>query len=79
MIGRLYLWRGDVWLLVCRGEPFDRGPRRNVLLQRVRLWCGVGWGGQWRESIDGQWYRPDGGERVVRPFRGLRRAPEQQP
>ena len=51
VIGHTYLWRGERWTVICRGEPFDRGPRRNVLLER--------------ESD---------GHRVVRPFRGLRRA-----
>lgn len=85
MIGRLYTWRGAVWLLLVRGEPFDRGPRRNVLLEQVIPWMGVGMGDHWVQSIDGHWYRPLGdGERrtafwpfnvrrVVRPFRGLRR------
>lgn len=35
MIGHLYRWRGRVWKLLARGEPFDRGPRRNVLLEDV--------------------------------------------
>lgn len=52
MVGRVYLWRRERWRVLARGEPFDRGPRRNVLLER--------------ESD---------GHRVVRPFRGLRRAP----
>lgn len=72
MIGRCYRWRGAVWRVVARGKPFDRGPRRNVLLERVEpclahddapiAWCCQGTG--WRAV----------GERVVRPFRGLRRA-----
>lgn len=51
MIGREYVWQGRTWRVICRGEPFDRGPRRNVLLEDV-----------------------ESGVRVVRPFRGLRRA-----
>lgn len=51
MVGASYRWRGQVWRVICRGEPFDRGPRRNVLIENVVT-----------------------GERVVRPFRGLRRA-----
>jgi hypothetical protein len=35
VIGRRYTWRGRTWELVARGEPFDRGPRRNVLLRDV--------------------------------------------
>ena len=60
MIGRLYRWRDAVWVVLARGEPFDRGPRRNVLLERV-------------EVGEGEAYVLTG-ERVVRPFRGLRRA-----
>lgn len=71
MIGRLYVWRGMVWLLEVRGEPFDRGPRRNVLLRRVERRMP----GEVQVSdyvIDGVgWYAMR--ERVVRPFRGLRR------
>lgn len=52
MIGRVYLLRGERWCVIARGAPFDRGPRRNVLIER---------------EADGR--------RVVRPFRGLRRAP----
>lgn len=51
MIGRIYLLRGERWRCIARGEPFDRGPRRNVLLERL-----------------------SDGYRIVRPFRGLRRA-----
>ena len=51
MIGRIYLLRGERWRCIARGEPFDRGPRRNVLLERL-----------------------SDGHRIVRPFRGLRRA-----
>ena len=36
MIGHLYRWRGELWQVLVRGEPFDRGPRRNVLIQNVR-------------------------------------------
>lgn len=74
MIGRVYIWRGAHWRIVARGEPFDRGPRRNVLLERVHL-CRVpeGWAlWAWRDR-DGRLWWPVS-ERVVRPFRGLRRA-----
>lgn len=59
----------------CHGQPFMRkvgGPPRNVLLQRVERVGGVtqqptlgSWVGEWVPT----------GERVVRPFRGLRRWP----
>lgn len=35
MIGGLYIWGGLVWRVLARGEPFDRGPRRNVLVEQV--------------------------------------------
>lgn len=59
MTGRVYRWRGGFWRVLARGEPFDRGPRRNVLLERVV------------EGF-GEWVPHPDGERVVRPFRGLR-------
>ena len=31
--GRVYGWRGQRWRVLARGVPFDRGPRRNVLLE----------------------------------------------
>ena len=61
MIGRLYVWRGQVWRVLVRGEPFDRGPRRNVLLARVEV------------VVDERPYAlvvRDTGEHVVRPFVG---------
>lgn len=42
MIGRVYSWRGARWRVVCRGVPFDRGPRRNVLVERHNARCSVG-------------------------------------
>lgn len=64
MIGRLYVWRGTVWRLLVRGEPFDRGPRRNVLLQPVIV----------HEHPQHGWHAIDAdGLCVVRPFRGLQR------
>jgi hypothetical protein len=50
MVSNLYSWMGRKAKVIARGEPFDRDPRRNVLIE------------------DGET-----GERVVRPFRGLRR------
>jgi hypothetical protein len=86
MIGRVYTWQGHFWLVRVRGEPFDRGPRRNVLIEQVVPWLGVGWGDHWFRCVDGNWWRPDArswlGERgklVVRPFRGLRRATHPYP
>jgi len=37
MIGRRYRigTRPEVYECLARGEPFDRGPRRNVLLREV--------------------------------------------
>lgn len=35
VIGREYVWHGRRWRVICRGNPFDRGPRRNVLLEDV--------------------------------------------
>lgn len=35
MIGRFYWWRGKIWRVIARGEPFDRGPRRNVLIEDI--------------------------------------------
>lgn len=65
MIGRLYTWREKVWVVVTRGEPFDRGPRRNVLLQRVEV-VHAGPGFTMVVAVTPR-------ELVVRPFRGLRR------
>lgn len=75
----MYKLAGRYWCVRARGEPFDRGPRRNVLVERVVPWMGLGWGDQWFRDIDGRWWRParhplDGQALVVRPFRGLRRA-----
>jgi hypothetical protein len=78
VIGRLYVWQGAVWLLLVRGEPFDRGPRRNVLLERVEPGFRLTVPGP-RIDTARLHVAPDRsawtltGERVVRPFRGLRR------
>ena len=78
MIGRVYKIGGAYWHLRVRCEPFDRGPRRNVLLVRVAPWRGVGWGDQWFQCRDGLWWRPDADGELppwtIRPFRGLQRA-----
>jgi hypothetical protein len=71
MIGRVYRWRGHYWRVICRGEPFDRGPRRNVLLERVVRARTVTWHPQGNCY---RWHWLATGERVCRPFRGLRRA-----
>lgn len=78
VIGRVYRFAGRHWIVRARGEPFDRGPRRNVLLEAVWPFH-FGWGDHWFQCVDGRWWRPDApvgeqGELVVRPFRGLRRA-----
>lgn len=65
MIGRFYTWKGGIWRVLVRGEPFDRGPRRNVLLERFDH---VAW-----DFPTGRPIVHPTGERVVRPFRGLRR------
>jgi hypothetical protein len=79
VIGRLYTWRGATWRLLARGEPFDRGPRRNVLLERAHRLADVA--GAFANGRPPGWtLRTDDagrvwvltGERVVRPFRGLR-------
>jgi hypothetical protein len=70
VIGRVYLWRDAYWRVLVRWH--GAGPR-NVLLERVAPWSGVGWGDHWFRDSAGRWWRPDGGELVVRPFRGLRR------
>lgn len=58
------------------------GTLQNVLIERVAPWQGVGFGDHWFQDKDGRWWRPDGGDigqggktgdRVVRPFRGLRK------
>jgi hypothetical protein len=75
VIGRLYTWRGAVWLLVVRAEPFvaapGMGPMRNVLIERVEPYPEVmrPRGNPRRHEGDLWWHT---GERVVRPFRGLR-------
>lgn len=62
-----------MWLLLVRGEPFDRGPRRNVLLERVIRAYGYAHGpSPSYVEVDGAWYYRTQ-EKVVRPFRGLRR------
>ena len=61
MTGRVYRWRGSYWRVICRWQ--GKGPR-NVLLERVEPLGRVGVSGQ-------AWHAT--GERVVRPFRGLRR------
>lgn len=68
MIGRVYTLAGAYWRVVARGEPFDRGPRRNVLLERLRRVEHYR-----RGVLDRLEFQPTG-ERMVRPFRGLRRA-----
>jgi hypothetical protein len=43
MIGRVYRWvhglpgvaRSPYWRVLAHGKPFDRGPRRNVLLEQL--------------------------------------------
>jgi hypothetical protein len=70
VIGRVYKWRGRYWVVLARGEPFDRGPRRNVLLQRVLPVEEAS--AETIESGGRNWFPVD--ERVVRPFRGLRRS-----
>jgi hypothetical protein len=57
MVGRVYGWRKQLWRVVTRWE--GPGPR-NVLIERVYL-------------TDGKVVPVDPPERVVRPFRGLRR------
>lgn len=74
MIGRVYTLGGQFWRVLARGAPFDKGPRRNVLVERVAPWMGVGWGDHWFQDEQGRWWRPDGPDRMVRPFRGLTRA-----
>lgn len=89
MIGRVYRWRGELWRVVARGDPFDRGPRRNVLIERLVPWLDVvergtvatlsaGWlvcrAGRFPLVRVGERGFVPTGERVVRPFRGLRRA-----
>jgi hypothetical protein len=68
MVGRVYLWQNHYWRVQVRWS--GKGPR-NVLLQRVyadrQSWSA--W--RWRDR-DGHFWWP-GTERVVRPFRGLRR------
>lgn len=83
MIGRLYVWQGVVWLLLVRGEPFDTrrgGPARNVLIERLVPLADVSasWGaGAPPEALPllatGRGVFARTGDRVVRPFRGLRR------
>ena len=60
MIGRLYSWRGEVWEVVRRWE--GKGPR-NVLIERLEA----------AEQLVGVTRYRRTGERIVRPFRGLRR------
>ena len=76
MIGRLYTWRGAVWLLVVCAEPFiaapGMGPLRNVLLERVEPCYRDDDCAMYACACRNSGWRPTG-ERVVRPFRGLRR------
>jgi hypothetical protein len=89
VIGEVYVWKGRLWLVLARGEPFDRGPRRNVLLVEVapmsdvvepRSFCTLVGGACWYRGHRYPTFTRDAriwlvlGERVVRPFRGLRRA-----
>lgn len=42
-------------------EPGGRPTMRNVLLERLMPWRGVGMGDQWFKDDDGRWWRPEGG------------------
>lgn len=62
MIGRVYRWRGGHWRVLCRWA--GKGPR-NVLIERVEMHAVTVTPGcdDWIGT----------GERVIRPFRGLRK------
>lgn len=60
MIGRVYMWRGQTWAVLIRWK--GKGPR-NVLIERVVQ----------SDNFRVAWVGT--GEKVVRPFRGLRRIP----
>lgn len=64
MIGRVYSWRGQLWRVVCR---WSAGGPRNVLLERVVV---IGR----RTDTEPLYGPPLHPERLVRPFRGLKRA-----
>lgn len=66
MIGHVYTLGGKLWRVLARGAPFDKGPRRNVLVERVVM-CADG---EYRSAI----VRDGSPDLLVRPFRGLRRA-----
>ena len=71
MIGRVYTWRGEHWVVLTRWR--GAGPR-NVLLERVEP-CDPPTSAEETGAhveADGRWYRRTG-DTVVRPFRGLRK------
>jgi hypothetical protein len=57
------------WRVLCRGKPFDRGPRRNVLVERVVPYRRFEMGARRLH-----YRRHPSRALMVRPFRGMRRA-----
>jgi len=69
MVGRVYRWRGETWRVVVRWA--GRAPR-NVLIERVEACYRDEDCAMYACSCRNTGWRPVG-ERVVRPFRGLRK------
>lgn len=78
MIGRVYAWNGGYWRVVTRWA--GKGAPRNVLIERVEPEADhsiadvYAAGGRALRRSGGRWWKATG-ERMVRPFRGLRRIP----
>ena len=85
MIGRVYTWRGRRWTVLARWRPIPLGERTMIcpgcglVLDRPSIWCScvpmpdsyLFAAGPRNVLIE-----DEDGNRVVRPFRGLRRAKE---
>ena len=74
MIGRVYTWRAAFWQVQVRWAHVPGAKVvRNVLIERV---LPVTFGAEHApgdvQDPHGRWWRPTG-ERIVRPFRGLRK------
>jgi hypothetical protein len=63
MIGRVYRWRDAYWRVIGCSRPLADDTGSLVWLERVG-----------RDGPTEQWVPHVSGERVCRPFRGLRRA-----